>query len=98
MSALVLYQKQILTGVDQSPAKIVSVFKMGGGALEDALKAVRWNYTPHVIAFKELPPEKLLMKACEEAIRAGRGQLLPLAVQPKREFMFKKNVIGSIGK
>lgn len=82
MSSLVLYQKQIEHG-EYAPAKVVTVFPMNGIALEEALKQVRYNFKAYALSFKELPPEKLLVKACEEAIRAGRGQLLPLANKPK---------------
>lgn len=96
MSILVLYQKQILSGVDQEPARTVTVFKLQADALEEALKAVRWNYTPWAIAFKELPPEKLLMRACEEAIREGRGQKLPLANPPKKRGSIAMRIVNGL--
>lgn len=80
---LLLFQKQTLVENGYEPAKSVTVFKLDGKALEEALKQVRYNYTPWVIAFKNLPPTKLLVRACEEAIRSGRGQLLPLANKPR---------------
>lgn len=95
---LVLFQKQILHDPGYDPAKIVSVFKMDGIALEEALKKVRYNYTPYALSFKELPPEKLLVRACEEAVRAGRGQLLPLANPPKERRSLAQRIVTGLEK
>lgn len=83
MSYLVLFQKQISVEPGYELARVVTVFTLNGTAIEEALKQVKWNYTPWLIPFKELPPEKVLLLACEEAVRAGKVQLLPLAVKPK---------------
>lgn len=92
---LVLYQKQIDSG-DCEPAKVVSVFKLNGSTLEEALKQVRWNYTPYAISFKELPPTKQLIRACEEAVREGRGQKLPLAAPPKRSASLAQRIVTGL--
>lgn len=96
MNHLVLFQKQILHDPGYEPAKVVSVFKMTGSALEEALKQVRYNYTPYALSFKELPPEKLLVRACEEAVRAGRGQLLPLATKPKERGSLASRIVTGL--
>ena len=97
MSAyLVLFQKQIDRGPAIEPAKVALVFPMNKEALESALKKVMWNYTPWAIPFKELPPERVLIRACEEAVRAGRGQKLPLAVRPRDKSEFELRVANGL--
>lgn len=73
---LVLYQKQIDHG-DYEAARVVTVFKLDDGALDIALKEIRCNFQPWAVSFKELPPKKLLVKACEEAVQRGKAIKLP---------------------
>lgn len=78
MTTTVLYQREINPDWDE-PARVVSVMEGSTEVVLDAsLKKVMPGYRAYVIAFKNLPPEKLLLNACDEAVRRGTVVKLPV--------------------
>lgn len=92
MSHIVLFQREISPTSDYVPARSATILKPTTKASDmevEAVRATRVGYRAYLVKFDNLPPDNILINACEEAVRNKKAFALPLKqVSPelKRKF------------
>lgn len=81
MTQIVLFQKELSPGADYIPARDVHIFAPGAKPdtiQKESMRRIRFGYRAYLVKFNSLPPEHILMTACEEAVRNKTAFLMPM--------------------
>lgn len=77
--ALFLYQKEVSRNGYISASCVTRLHPEKWR--DEALSLIRVGYKPYIVSFKHIPPHKLMVKACELAVRDGKAIQLPQLVE-----------------
>lgn len=83
--SIVLFQKEVGPSVNYTPTRMAYVVEAQkpDAIQKEAIEKLQFGFKAWLVKFKELPPERVLLNACEDKVRSGECFALPSLSAPR---------------